>query len=78
MKKDIKLTKEAILFIYSVKLLSCTNIYFKFDSIRANLGQNAIYSSLCKSAKIPIAQIHLITTAIDFASVVDKAALANF
>jgi len=43
-----------------------------------NFGQDAIYGSLCKYAKIPIAQIPSTLTAIDFALVADKATLATF
>jgi len=45
----------------------CLDICSQIDNIGANFGQDAISTSLCKSAKIPIAQIHLTPTAIDFA-----------
>ncbi|AUB40297.1 hypothetical protein COO91_06306 [Nostoc flagelliforme CCNUN1] len=40
---------------------------FQLDNIGANFGEDAISPSLCKSAKIPIAQIHSTLIAIDFA-----------
>ncbi len=43
------------------------HICFEIDNIGANFGQDAISRSLCKSAKIPIAQIPSTLTATDFA-----------
>jgi hypothetical protein len=40
---------------------------FQIDNVGANFGKDAISLSLCKSAKIPIAQIHSMLMAIDFA-----------
>jgi hypothetical protein len=45
----------------------CLDICFQFEIIGANFGFDAIFSSLCKYAKIPIAQIHSTLKVIDFA-----------
>lgn len=72
---QLKVTNKStwyVSFTYSIdikclKNLICFNISFQFHNIGANFGQDATLSSLCKFAKIPIAQIHSTLMAINFA-----------